>query len=371
NCQNENRFGRIEAIVSQSESESNYSDTQIKDALKMSRLLSHNELGIYCSRGRSRRGHNELWIIEENYQIIPSNHVLRHVSIWIEDLPHPFNEINVGDGLRSIIKDQHLQSLLTGWYLTKDLHPENISEEDNDREFYAHIKLHIDDFVIIKEEEEEFYAIIRAIFTHKYNDGLIYAFIWIDWLKNIERTDALLRCPIYERQRESDTRWHRIYPISILNDIPKKNDDGVELKICPIEVENENVTMVHFSRNKMNFDLTDFAEITKMLVESSKKTAAGQAISRNYGATYCHSFFDPYHLRHYFRTLYLDNNPKFELRIEKLLANFVKQGYLDKQKSGFADSSSQAPEKDHIEYRWAQEQRLKCQKQIFAISSNQ
>ncbi|KAF0450649.1 hypothetical protein F8M41_002156 [Gigaspora margarita] len=69
NSQSENRFGRIEAIVSQSESESNHSDTQIKDALKMSRLLSHNELGIYCSHDRSRRGHNELWMIEENYQI--------------------------------------------------------------------------------------------------------------------------------------------------------------------------------------------------------------------------------------------------------------------------------------------------------------
>ncbi|CAG8477269.1 29376_t:CDS:2 [Racocetra persica] len=55
-------------------------------------------------------------------------------------------------------------------------------------------------------------------------------------------------------------------------------------------------------------------------------------------------------LRHYFRTLYLENNPKFES--EKLLANFVKQGYLDKQKSGFADSSSQAPEREHVEYRW-------------------
>ncbi|KAF0432810.1 Serine/threonine protein kinase [Gigaspora margarita] len=40
-----------------------------------------------------------------------------------------FNEINVGDGLKSIIKDQCLQSLLTGWYMTKDLHPENVSEE--------------------------------------------------------------------------------------------------------------------------------------------------------------------------------------------------------------------------------------------------
>ncbi|CAG8646897.1 10124_t:CDS:2 [Cetraspora pellucida] len=55
-------------------------------------------------------------------------------------------------------------------------------------------------------------------------------------------------------------------------------------------------------------------------------------------------------LRHYFRTLYLENNPKFEL--DKLLPNFVKQGYLDKQKSGFADSSSQAPEREHVEYRW-------------------
>ncbi|KAF0530839.1 hypothetical protein F8M41_012005 [Gigaspora margarita] len=87
NSQSKNRFGRIEAIVSQSESESNHSDTQIKDALKMSRLLSHNELGIYCSHDRSCRGHNELWIIEENYQIIPSSYIIRHVSIWIKDLP--------------------------------------------------------------------------------------------------------------------------------------------------------------------------------------------------------------------------------------------------------------------------------------------
>ncbi|RIB14493.1 hypothetical protein C2G38_2195041 [Gigaspora rosea] len=77
-------FGR--GVESQEKSElwhaeSNYSDTQIKDALKISRLLSHNELEIYCSCDRSRRGCNELWMIEENYQIIPSNHVLRHVSI--------------------------------------------------------------------------------------------------------------------------------------------------------------------------------------------------------------------------------------------------------------------------------------------------
>ena len=92
---------------------------------------------------------------------------------------------------------------------------------DDNGEFYAHIKLHIGDVVIIKEEEDESYAIIKAIFTHKYNNDSVYGFVWIDWLKNTEHTDGLLRCLIFERQRESDTRWHRIYPISILNEIPK------------------------------------------------------------------------------------------------------------------------------------------------------
>jgi len=48
---------------------------------------------------------------------------------------------------------------------------------DNNSEFYAHIKLHIGDVVIIKEEESESYAIIKAIFTHKYNDDSVYAFV--------------------------------------------------------------------------------------------------------------------------------------------------------------------------------------------------
>ena len=92
---------------------------------------------------------------------------------------------------------------------------------DDNGEFYAHIKLHFGDVVIIKEEESKSYVIIKAIFTHKYNNDSVYAFVWIDWLKNTECTDGLLRCPIFERQRESDTRWHRIYPISILNEISK------------------------------------------------------------------------------------------------------------------------------------------------------
>jgi len=55
---------------------------------------------------------------------------------------------------------------------------------DNNDEFYAHVKLHIGDVVMIKEEGGESYAIVRTIFMHKYNDGFIYAFIWVDWLKD-------------------------------------------------------------------------------------------------------------------------------------------------------------------------------------------
>ncbi|CAG8821156.1 17373_t:CDS:1, partial [Dentiscutata erythropus] len=34
---------------------------------------------------------------------------------------------------------------------------------DDDKKFYSHIKLHIDNIVTIKEENDEFYAIVKAI----------------------------------------------------------------------------------------------------------------------------------------------------------------------------------------------------------------
>jgi hypothetical protein len=55
----------------------------------------------------------------------------------------------------------------------------------------------------------------------------------------------------------------------------------------------------------------------------------------------------PDQLTHYFRRLYLVDNDKFDL--EKLLSTFVKQGYLDKQKTS---DQSQNSEKEPLEYRW-------------------
>ncbi|CAG8835502.1 33897_t:CDS:2, partial [Racocetra persica] len=48
------RFGRIEAIISSLQpSDSDHPNKQIGDALKISRLLRHNKLGVYYSQDRS------------------------------------------------------------------------------------------------------------------------------------------------------------------------------------------------------------------------------------------------------------------------------------------------------------------------------
>jgi len=48
---------------------------------------------------------------------------------------------------------------------------------DNDGRFQSYIDLHVGTIVQIKEEGGISFAIIKAIFTHKHNDGLTNAFI--------------------------------------------------------------------------------------------------------------------------------------------------------------------------------------------------
>ena len=84
--QRERRFGRIEAIVSLLLPQDS---DHPQNTLKMSRLLRHDELEIYCSRDRSYHGHKKLWMIEEDYQIISPNHIVRHVLVWLKDVSQP------------------------------------------------------------------------------------------------------------------------------------------------------------------------------------------------------------------------------------------------------------------------------------------
>ena len=59
----------------------------MQDALKLSKLLKHDELGIHQSRDRRHRGSNkELWMIEEDPEIVSVENVIKPVLVWLEDL---------------------------------------------------------------------------------------------------------------------------------------------------------------------------------------------------------------------------------------------------------------------------------------------
>ena len=92
---------------------------------------------------------------------------------------------------------------------------------EDDGELHANIKLYPENVVTIQEEGGDSYAIVRAIFTHKYNDTKKRAFILVDWLRDTQRSEPVLKCPIYEKQRPTDRRWHRVYPISIIENLPR------------------------------------------------------------------------------------------------------------------------------------------------------
>ena len=64
---------------------------------------------------------------------------------------------------------------------------------NSDGNFNSNLDLNIGAVVQIKEENGVSYAIIKAIFTHKYNDDLTYAFIWVDWLQESLTIDPILQ----------------------------------------------------------------------------------------------------------------------------------------------------------------------------------
>ncbi|KAF0461075.1 hypothetical protein F8M41_000504 [Gigaspora margarita] len=64
--------------------------------------------------------------------------------------------------------------------------------------------LYVGNIITIQEEEEESYAILRAIFRHKGNNGYFYPFIVIDWLEKTNQVYSLLECPIYKIQSEKN-----------------------------------------------------------------------------------------------------------------------------------------------------------------------
>ncbi|RIB03156.1 hypothetical protein C2G38_2049499 [Gigaspora rosea] len=79
--------------------------------------------------------------------------------------------------------------------------------------------LHAGDVITIQEEES--YAILRAIFRHKGNNGYFYPFIVIDWLEKTNQVHSLLECPIYKVQSEKNRDWRLVYSLSVVDQIKK------------------------------------------------------------------------------------------------------------------------------------------------------
>jgi len=102
------------------------------------------------------------------------------------------------------------------WY---ELATYTVEESDG---IFSKIHLHIGDIVIIQEEDHgECYAIIKGIFKYKGNDDKYYVFITIDWFDDTNRIHNVLKCPLYRIQSIQDTRWRRIFPISIIDRVQK------------------------------------------------------------------------------------------------------------------------------------------------------
>jgi len=80
------------------------------------------------------------------------------------------------------------------------------------------VSLRVGDVIDMKEEEEEdAFAIVRAIFCHMANNTNRYVFLIIDWFQATGNKDELLECPYYKLHDPEEVQWRRIYPISFVD----------------------------------------------------------------------------------------------------------------------------------------------------------
>ncbi|KAF0510987.1 hypothetical protein F8M41_018366 [Gigaspora margarita] len=126
---------------------------------------------------------------------------------------------------------QDFKKLFSDWFITKtnnfiqldqDIDIEGVTYlVENSCNIIEKYSLHIGDIITIQEEEKESYAILRAIFHHKGNNGYFYLFIVINWLEKTNQVHSLLECPIYKIQLEKNRNWRRVYPLSVVDQIKK------------------------------------------------------------------------------------------------------------------------------------------------------
>ncbi|GBC15840.2 hypothetical protein GLOIN_2v1764038 [Rhizophagus irregularis DAOM 181602=DAOM 197198] len=128
----------------------------------------------------------------------------------------------------------------------------NISYVVKDDDGFVDVQLSVGDVVDVFEEgeTEESYAIIKGIFTHERSRKL-HAFVIFDWFEKIGE-NTLLKCPKYRLQASEETRWNRIFPISLID-------------------HNSRVHFVHDCNGDCNYDRHNLSNHLGWVSEERKK----------------------------------------------------------------------------------------------------
>ena len=117
--------------------------------------------------------------------------------------------------------DIGFKELLTQFNLISWYEFASYTIEENNGTFLK-VRLHVNDYITINEEDfGESYAMIKGIFRHKGNNGNYYAFIVVDWFKDINQKHTILECPLYQIQSVGNQRWKSIFSIHMIHEVQK------------------------------------------------------------------------------------------------------------------------------------------------------
>ncbi|CAG8757900.1 12476_t:CDS:2 [Gigaspora margarita] len=72
----------------------------------------------------------------------------------------------------------------------------------------------------LSNDGQPVFRVVKGIIEYKWNDNQVYMFIYLEWLKFLNKFDDLLGCPIYHLQRACKNDFDRIYLISIVSKSP-------------------------------------------------------------------------------------------------------------------------------------------------------
>lgn len=87
-----------------------------------------------------------------------------------------------------------------------------------------YMKIQVGDIVDLKEISDpnnDSFAMVDAIITHKANNDQVYAFFIFSWLENLKKLHPILECAQFRLQHKIDFQWRRIFTISMVDHQPR------------------------------------------------------------------------------------------------------------------------------------------------------